>query len=468
MVLSETVRVSRLSLEVLRTELPADCLIPPMIPSAVGTTRWTSVRAAQSMDKLSEIYRAKCAPYKVSPESFRTYTQYAIGEMISEIQAKPPSASDWLPCAVKVFDKCLRNRLSKSLTDLTEIVPCDLFDVDQRVPAFSVGPVQFSPRDCWLAAQPAGNRTSLISQVWARELKVEDIKPTNQPGGVSQTDALSVRELVEHIGPHLWIALVPFTGHDVTQAHVKGPLFVELALDFLSLFMDAASGRRLLHPGIQGRLSETSVSLNKDGWAFGGWKFNKPGVGGLPDAAQKLLRDKKCLLDAAGAILNRYSSDSDAGKISRLVDRWVNALHWYGRAMRQDLDFMALADYGDALDILTSAGGNNGNMVNYCATALAVNKEKQITEDGLSLVDVISRIYNLGRSAIRHGNQFGLMSEFGRERALGHELIRIVLLMVTEPLADIVGANHKMLTLDKNEVRAFLRVLSERRKNSGP
>lgn len=460
-ILSETVRVSKLSVQELRAELPAGWIIPPMIP--IGSrTIWTSAQAMDAINKLSETYRRQWAKkYTVSRDSFQSCMMHAIGEMIVEIRSVPQNQANWLQHAINILDGSLRKRLSNTAIDLTEIVSCDVFDEDQQAPAFSIGPVNFVPRLEWLRSQPEVMRT-VINRVWAGQLQLDNLESIGQSEGIAKIDLFHAMELVRHIGVHLWVAAVPFKGHDVKQAHIKGPLFVELALDFLSLFFSTDRGRQLLHPGIQSRLSETSISLDKAGKAFSGWKFNKPGVGGPPGMAQKLLQDGRDLLDAAGVILSRYSADSDAGKISRLIDRWINALHWCGTAMRHDLDFMALADYGDALDILSCAGGNTGEMINYCATALSVDKQYQIAKDGSSLETVINQIYNLGRSAIRHGNLFGLMAEYGRERARAHEMTREVLLNVTMPLADIVRENNRMLTLDKDEVRAFLSVLSNR------
>lgn len=411
-IVEETVRVNKLTWDQRRAELPPTVILPPGIPTGQGNIP-TSVDAIHLAYQLSAIYR-KCqrSIFTVSREMFERQTLYAIGDMLVDVQ-KAELSEDWLPTAFKFFEKHLEDRVSKFTHDLVEIVPCEVFDSDQRADAFTIGPAYFQPRDAWLARQTTRLRTDLIQQVWAQELKLADVETMSKLAEAEQKlEIVGASDLIKHIGSHSWIATVEFHGHDVQQAHVKGQLFVELGLDFISLMVDRDSGRQLLHPGMSRRLIETTASLDSNGDLSGGWKFNKPGVGGPPGAAQRLVVGNVAFFDAASAILNRYSADSDSGKISRLIARWANALQWYGDAMRHDLDFKALADYGDALDILTNAGGNLGTMIEYCEVALNVGRDTQITADGRSLSDVVNSVYNLGRSAIRHGNRFGLLNEF--------------------------------------------------------
>lgn len=455
-IVEETVRVSKLTWDQRRAELPPTVILPPGIPAGQGNIP-TSVDAIRLAYQLSAIYRERQRlNFTVSREMFERQTLYAIGDMLVDVQnAELPE--NWLPTAFGFFEKHLVDRVSKSTHDLAEIVPCDVFDSDQHTQAFTIGPAYFEPRDAWLARQPARLRTDLIRQVWTQTLTLAEVEAMFKSAEDAQKrEIMGATDLIKHIGRHRWIATVEFHGHDALQAHVKGPLFVELGLDFLSLMIDRDNGRRLLHPGIGHRLSETTVAMDSRGDLSSSWKSNKPGAGGPPGAAQRLFANNAAFFDAASAILNRYSADSDSGAISRLIARWTNALQWYGDAMRHDLDFKALADYGDALDILTNAGGNSRTMIEYCEVALNVGGSIQITADGRSLKDVVNSVYNRGRSAIRHGNRFGLMDEFRVERSLAHTLVSTVLLSVTRSLGAVVNADDSMLKLEADEVRAFM------------
>lgn len=466
-ILKETDRVSKLTWDQRRAELPPTMILPPTIPVGQGNIS-TSVDAIRFAHQLSEIYRQRQRLiFTVSPETFERQTLYAIGDMLMDVQ-KAELPKDLLPTAFEFFKKHLTDRVSKSTHDLFSIVPCAVFDSDQYAQAFTIGPAHFEPRDTWLARQPARLRTNLIRQVWTQERTLADVEATFKSADTLQKqEIMRATDLIKHIGRQSWIATVEFHGHDPLQAYVKGPLFVELGLDFLSLMLGRDNGRRLLHPGMGRPLSETAVVMDSNGNLGSSWKFNKPGVGGPPGAVQRLFMCNVAFFEAASVILNRYSADSDAGKISRLIERWTNALQWYGDAMRHDLDFKALADYGDALDILSNAGGKFIEMIEYCEVALNVKRDTHITADGRSLNNVVNSVYNLGRSAIRHGNRFGLMNEFCLERSLAHELVSTVLLCVTQPLATIVNENNRMLTLDDGEVRAFVARVQDMHESTG-
>jgi hypothetical protein len=84
------------------------------------------------------------------------------------------------------------------------------------------------------------------------------------------------------------------------------------------------------------------------------------------------------------------------------------------------------------------------------AVAFGCNSDTEI-----NLLDDLNLVFNEGRSALAHGTSFGVLAEKREERALANSLVHHILLAFTEPLAEIIGENNRMLTLEDNEMRAF-------------
>lgn len=103
-------------------------------------------------------------------------------------------------------------------------------------------------------------------------------------------------------------------------------------MDFLCLLFNPADGARLIYAGGERMpLGERNLFADSQGKLFDSMKINKPGIGGRPGWANNILNESLHLRQAAGTILSRYDSETSSGKVSRLIERWVNALHWYGK-----------------------------------------------------------------------------------------------------------------------------------------
>lgn len=461
-IVEETDKFSALTRDQRQATLRPGQIIPHMI--VVGKRAIpTSNAAAQDIAKLATALRTGPYSYTSDPNQFFVDTSGAIGELLIELRTTGTLPDDWLGHAAARFEELLKARVNQGRRTLTEIVPCDVFDEDQKVGPFDVGPVAFLPREVWLERLPDSPRANYVREVFSGARTLASLKEALETARNDDKMALiEAADLVRHIDGRPWIATVTLLSHDPIRSHANGVLLVELALDFLSLLMDTTSGRRLSHPGIAGPLIETKLALGDDDTMFSSWKFNKKGVGAPPNAANELLASQAAIIGDVGEILSAYLNGSVAGHISPLVERWVGALHWYGMALRDPNEFAALCDYGDVLDVLTRSGGNGKTMAEYLGVALGID-EVTNKDEYKKLGDMVERIYSDGRSQLRHGEKIGLMRDFSAELAQANYLVQLGLLAVAEHLADFVRTKNQVLTLDPSQERRAIMALMKGR-----
>lgn len=465
-ILEETVRFSKLSWQERRAELRSGQLMPHFIVLDAGAIP-TSNAAAHDIKKLSDLLRTGAYAYTSDPDQFYRDTSGAIGELIVDVRKNEKSQDGWLERAAAKFEVLLKDRVERRRKTLTEIVPCYVFDEDQNVGAFEVGPVHFIPRNIWLQGLPKDSRTALVREVEDGRRTLADLQASLETVSGSDTMAvINATDLLRHIDHLPWIATVTLHNHDPIRSHANGPLLVELALDFLSLFMGQDNGERLSHPRIAAPLTETNVAFDSDWKMHSAWKFNKRGVGAAPGVANSLLTSQADLIRDAGLVISTYLSGSEAGNIPSLVERWVGALHWYGMALRDPNDFAALSDYGDVIDVLTWSHGNNTEMVDYLSVALDIEQDYK-PDEYEKLQKMVARVYSDGRSQLRHGEKIGLLKDFTKELAEANYLVVTSLLVTVSPLAEAIRRGHAMLRVDPSPARrAFIAFMKDRNENS--
>ncbi|MET4245491.1 hypothetical protein [Bradyrhizobium sp. RT10b] len=469
-IVEEAWRVSNLPLADQMAEKRPGSPFPPSIPVGMAQIH-TSNRGFDAIGKLADLYRFEPPSLRnrISKETYAKAALFAIGDSIIGFPDLQLSTdADWVAPMATLFKEKLAARLVNTTKNQTQYIPCHIFDPDQKVPAFKIGPVTFYPRSDWLRSLDAGVvRIDLIRKVWKGSLSTEEL----QKDAFSGRSADAVRgafAAVKSVGGHFWVAAVKVPDHEPIQSTKKGTMLVSLAMDVLSLLLVPTDSARLLMSGGQhAAFSERSLFSNDQGKLFDRVRIHMHGLGGPPGHAKKFLKGTKKLLDAAGVIISRYDTDAASGRSSRLVERWINALHWYGQALREPSDFMALVKYGCAMDILTDGTGNLTQLAARTAAAFGIEPDAVVTKDGDKLETIISRVFNEGRSALAHGSDFGVLAEKGDQRALAYDLVHKLLLSFIEPLAAIIKESHAMLTLEKDEVRAFAGRLKSFAKGTG-
>ena len=354
-------------------------------------------------------------------------------------------------------------RLSASFKDnridVTWLVPCHIFDDDQEVPRFSVGPVTFCPRADWLAQTDKDIHKDWIADHWSGAVSQEALlKRTTGVDAKEVTRAWSSYHCAVRLARSPWVAEVHVPGHAASRSRRKADALVDLALSFVSLACGPENAAAIIAEGRNRRAAnERSLGFDPKGHCFSGSSVHKLGVGGEKGSAVAFVAKAQPIFADGGEMLRRYLADSSTDSVPPLIERWIGALYWFGLAVHEPLDFMAVVHYGCAIDILSDAGGNLSEMAAFVEAAFGRDAGAGLLKDGTSSKDVLNRLYNEGRSGLVHGSRHGLLEDMTADRHLAHELVRNLLIVVTTKLSQVVREEHAMLGLQQaHATRAFI------------
>lgn len=178
-IMEECVRVQRLTFAERMAEHKAGTPFPPTIPVASGQID-TSDEGFKAIGELASRYQAEppALKAKVSKDTYTKAVLHAVGDSISGIRNRSDATDDnWITVITDIFKETLQARISGTLRDRIEVVPCHIFDSDQAVSTFKVGPVTFYPRPEWLKSlDPRLVRTDLVEDAWANRLSFDKLR----------------------------------------------------------------------------------------------------------------------------------------------------------------------------------------------------------------------------------------------------------------------------------------------------
>lgn len=346
--------------------------------------------------------------------------------------------------------------------DVDRHIPCQLFHSDQCVPAFSVGPVEFLPREDWLARYVRDAvQLDHIRQVQNGALSYDELLRRASEKG-SDRNLFGAWEILKALRNFAWVATIRMVGHELRQSHQKASIIVGLAIDAVGLRFQVEDARRFTKAGRQHLFSENRLATTTDGHFLQGASVQMPGVGAAPGALTAKMRAERPFLDAAGKVLHAYIRGRAIGRAPHLVERWSNALYWVGEARREVSDFMAIVNYGCAVDGLSGAGGSAAAMTSFAEAAL--NRKGEPTLPGfLSVADAVTKVYNEGRNKLAHGEMPGLLEDLSSVRITGDALLVNLFDAITFELAIVLDTRPQILTVEeKHAYRAFETRLKQR------
>ena len=351
---------------------------------------------------------------------------------------------------------------TKARPDYDRHIPCHLFDVSQGVAPFAVGPVRFLPRVEWIrtyVTDPTVFR--LVDRIERGTLSPTGLSKRALTPGATQ-EVLAARDIISFLGNFPWIATIRVRGHEPNQSHHKAAVIVGLATDLIGLRFHLEDARRFARAGQRHLLNEARLATDMNGRFLRGWTSQRPGIGGRPGAVAAKMRAEQPFFDAAGQALEAYVVGRNSGKAPHLVERWANAVYWFGEARREASDFMAVVDYGCAADGLSGAGGDARVLTEFANAALNP-KSSATPTGGISIPDAVTRIYREGRNKLAHGEEPGLFEDQSETRRLGDELVSLLLNEITAELAEILTNRPALLTVsEQHAYRALVTRLKNR------
>lgn len=451
----------------------------PLVPLAIPISTDTQYRVTQvgvdAAHKLTDQMWMERRDLRqtMSRKAFDRISFRAIGQAIQctagclPEQAADPDGDDqgsttFFENLAAEFSNTLDKLADGARGEVDQHIPCELFHTDQEVPAFSVGQIDFRPRADWIKRFVRDSETrGIVEQVERRELTRDEVRRRMEPdGGEAPGDALTA---ITFLGAYSWVGTVRTVGHEFGRSHEKASIVVGLAIDAVGLRFYTEEARRFAKAGRCRLHAEDRLATPVDGTRFiHGWSVHVPGLGSAPGELARVMREEDEFLRAAGRVLDVYLDHRKDSTGPVLVERWVNALYWFGEARREATDFMAVVKYGCALDGLSGACGDKGEITDFVKIALGLNNGDEPSGGALSVGEAVELVYGEGRSALAHGGVPGLLEDFSKARTLGDSLLATLFYPVTLALASLIAdKGSPALTLKRGAAYRALKLRME-------
>lgn len=418
--------------------------LPPMISTGQRGQVFTTSEGLSAIASIAEAWRTADPVRKarIDADRMRQIGHSEFGAMLDENDRRV--RTDYAD-AVREYKQRLERRLDQVARDVEHYFACRVFERDD-LPAFSVGPVRFLQRHDWLShvssqAKEDAGWPDRIRRIWTRKRSWLDyldrkaisrqvrrflLKRKDWPFITKlrrvHTD-LDTESVVEMVGECRWIAAVHVVGNELGRSGERAKYGVRLAIDALGLLLSASQASELRGPGDELHSRHTvKLSLYQGLDLNAAHHMDAPHLFTTGESAKKYIDATSEYREAAGwAISAVLDSDGDQ-PFSSLRRRWCDALYWFGEARRSSAD-------------------------------------DKLMKDGDTVRQIVSDIYEKGRSQFGHGGRPALIED----------------LPVSRATADSVAARALDLYLDRlrlyggvDDIDAFLAALpdltAERRK----
>lgn len=405
----------------------------------------------------------------IARDTFNRLSFTAIGQTIrSSPKHLPPDQTSGRPddafyaALVADYVANLDALAAKARPDVDRHIPCHLFDVSQNVAACAVGPVAFLPRADWIAKYVRDPKIlGYVRRVESGARTGEGLHKQSMVDG-APPDVMDAWSVLTFLGGYSWVATIRMEGHELTQSHNKASVFVGLAIDLIGLRFHLEDARRFAKAGRQHLFNEARLATDMNGRLLRAGSAQLAGLGGKPGALAAKMAAEQPFFDQAGEVLEAFVTARNMDKAPHLIERWANALYWFGEARREASDFMAVVDYGCAADGLSNARGASKEMIAFAEAAL--NPRSTAPPPGtLSISDAVARVYTEGRNKLAHGEESGLFEDASETRGIGDDLVSLLLNVVTPEIAFILKNRPQYLGVSEDHAyKAFVALLNSR------
>lgn len=389
----------------------------------------------RALQDLSERWRTRMKDRKATTtqESVQRLAQSVFGGMLYDHHESEPWPDT--QTAITLFE----DRLEKALSivgGVDHYFPCHLF-TGANEQNFSVGPIRFYARPSWLAhvqALAVNNQMEWLSQVakiWAGE--IHEI-PADAP--------IYVKTVLDNIGQAEWIAAVTVKGNEPERAAMRARMAVRLAVDAVGVHFSRADSLKLRGPGDEMRLTVTGrLAQRSDGRFTMGFGVDRPVISPGADAITSFLNQTINYRAHAGWSIEAMLKLPAELRLPSLQQRWCDALHLFGEARRDSKEYLALMNYGMALDVLTQGAKYKGILA--MLTILFDKSEADvIAKDGTTLKLAVKKIYDDGRSQFAHGGRPALLQEIPISLNLADSITQAALTIYLDYLVRYTGPDE--------------------------
>ena len=423
-------------------------LLPPSISLGDGSHIDTTMEALNAIGEIGLLWlkNTPSAHAVISAEELRALSISIFGQVIG---GKYKDRFEADPKFKRVFKSILSERITALSTTTMHYFPCHIFEY-AGVPPFAIGPVRFLPRLEWLDVVEATAQSEVgwipqLRAYWKGEAarptapttEVLGLEPDERQVGVYHQ--WRAKSICDEVGRCAWIAVVEIPGRLAKLSRTCAEVAVRVAVDAFGLALRHRDALDLRGPGdfkdpnlshqllqTQGRdLLESSM-------------LDMPGLKGDLRRHQSLLADTVELRCEAGKAIQAFVDHNAPGAVPGLKKRWVEAMYWFGEARREAAGFISLVKTGISLDVLTQ-GKKAGGILALCSALFGLKDSDRVLSNGKTLFEVVSAIYDEGRSQLSHGGRLGLLEEIPISKEIALEFTAVVMRKYLECLVKYAG-----------------------------
>lgn len=383
--------------------------IPPNVPLADGSSVLTTTEGLDAVYQFGRVWRSlsTSARQDITKTTASTWALKTFGELIgaegSVLQIDPKAAAAHL-------QQQLDARLASLSRDIVHSFPCRIFD-DVSMGAFSVGPAKFLPLEAWLddLEARANGKASWVESVRGL-LRDPASNAAEHQARVSSLPA-KAKEVLDAVAGCNWVATVAIRGAAPDRSKERAATTVRLALNALGVQMALRDAGNLRGPGDELRATQTFSLTQLDDRDIGiAVSLDLPRLGGKPGQASSQVAGSQAYRAAVGKALTVITSPPPRSKEPPLLQRWCDALYWFGEARRDATEFMAIVRYGMTLDVLAKGLKARG-ITNLLCALFAMTPGDKVLVDGTTLEMLLKRIYDECRSQLGHGGRAALLQD---------------------------------------------------------
>jgi hypothetical protein len=420
---------------------------PPNVSIKGGGFIFITSDGYSALKKLGRIWHANDTTRSklLSRTAAEELSIHSFGDLLGSIDDLP-SELDTKSELLRIMGERLHSRTQPEYF----YFPARVFE-ETDVETFSIGPVTFYRRVDWLdelerlEGAPCSWKADVLRRWAYRQSRLRQILASLEewlaheifkhwPGGWLARRLVRFRmhrsyvdDIVKAVGGCEWIMAVAIEGRERSRSSECASIAALVALDSLGLSMPITSARNLRGPfhergrqllyNLRQRVGQPlNFSISVD----------LPRLGGPPGAQATLLSDSSVLRGAVGSALTAFVPVTHTGAAALLLQRWVEAMYWFGQARRERNEFIALVKLGIALDVLAKGGKARG-ILGLSRAIFGKSDDDVIASDNRTLRQVVETLYNDGRSKIAHGGTLALLRELPIELSLADSFTAHVL-----------------------------------------
>lgn len=423
-----------------------DIGIPDFVTAKNGMQRYFTRKAREALWLFASTLHQNRPknPLKIALEDYGKIVRQAVADMHAEDGFSSFDESDKGDPLFRL-ESLIEERLAAITNEHTHYFPAWTLGME-RVSPFSFGPVTILNRTDWIDVVdfPQQGKDHYLNRSEANHRWKEILKDAlRKPNDGSPIEGLA-SAIFNAVAKCPALVKVAVQGYELELSRKLARLVGKTALDAISLglgarecFLQQALHDERLQPVGSNSLIETNGFLWLPGISCGERIPLLP-----PQRVRQALDDMKEILPAFAAILYGLVDPANHPH-PKLANRWATALDWFGEGNRESSDAIALAKLGTCLDVLCCGGKRDG--IQYMVAHLTgTASDTQVVRGSRprTLKELITDIYNSGRSKILHGTHYDRMESFATERQHATYLARIVLIESARRLQKYSGPDE--------------------------